>query len=74
MRWTLTIDGLSDQAESHHFEDARSAVGAYQARISQLEGDGFQPEGDEAVVYGRRWSRLLVRDAQRVMVRLEAPS
>jgi hypothetical protein len=65
MHWTLTTDGLSDHVESRHYEDAQSAVDAYQTRISQLEGDGFQPEGDEAVVYGRRWSRTTLRMRKR---------
>ena len=73
MRWKVTTDGVEATPETCEYPDARSALDAYYARTRQLSAAGYVHDGEELVVYGRRWSRSFVRGTQRVTVRLDAP-
>ena len=73
MRWTVTTIGLPDDDPPHHHDDARSAVADYDEQIRRLEADGYAHDGDEHVIYGRRWARGLIKGTRRVTVQLDAP-
>jgi hypothetical protein len=74
VRWTVTTIGLLDDDLPRHNDDAGSAVADCDEQIRRLEADGYAHEGDEHVIYGRRWTRSLVKDTHRVTVQLDAPA
>jgi hypothetical protein len=73
MQWTVTTTGLAERSQTHEHADPRSAFDDYYAQTSQLYAAGYVHDGDEAVIYGRRWSRSFLRGTHRVTVRLDAP-
>lgn len=72
--WTVTTEGsTAEEHEPGRHRDARSAFDDFELRIHHLELAGFHQDGEEAAVYGRRWSRDYVRGEERVTVRVDRP-
>lgn len=72
MPWSVTTEGdLPDETEHRDHDTSAAAWTDYWGRILELEIHGYRRDGPETVEYGRRWVHNLVRDGERIHVRIE---